>query len=68
MQLTALIVSTTMAWAMAGQVMGRRGTRGEEIEGERRGKFFGLFNIVSFPNDVCNGTSDMQGISCNTIQ
>ena len=28
---------------------------------DRRGKFFGIFNIVSFPNDVCNGTNDMQG-------
>merc|ERR1719341_1141791 len=29
---------------------------------DRRGKFFGIFNIVSFPNDVCNGTNDMQGV------
>ena len=28
---------------------------------DKRGKFFGIFNIVSFPNDVCNGTNDMQG-------
>ena len=28
----------------------------------REGKFFGLFNIVSFPNNLCNSSQDlMQG-------
>jgi len=30
---------------------------------DREGKFFGLFNIVSFPNNVCNSSQDlMQGV------
>ena len=33
----------------------------------RDGKFFGLFNIVSFPNNLCNSSQDlMQGeVSCD---
>ena len=38
-----------------------RHRRTEHQQRERKGKFFGLFNIVTFPNDVCNGTNDMQG-------
>ena len=32
-----------------------------ETKDDRRGKFFGIFNIVTFPNDICNGTNDLQG-------
>ena len=32
----------------------------------RDGKFFGLFNIVSFPNNLCNSSQDlMQGDFCH---
>ena len=70
MQGTAIIVLSILAMGQArhrgvkqnrgGQDM--RGDKGgTQREGDRRGKFFGIFNIVTFPNDVCNGTNDLQG-------
>ena len=45
-------------------VIAKTGARHRKIRDQnenRKGKFFGIFNIVSFPNDLCNGTNDMQG-------
>ena len=35
---------------------------------KREGKFLGIFNIVTFPNNICNGTNDLQGICYSSTE
>ena len=37
------------------------------LKEQRKGKFFGIFNIVSFPNDSCNGSNDLEGNRNKTV-
>ena len=62
----ALLLAVLSTSGPAGCVNVRGGTDGRQEAGglnaERRGKFFSIFNIISFPNNVCNSTTDKTGI------
>jgi hypothetical protein len=58
----AMVLLTLFALLLSGLwSTGRADSDSGESAVDRKGKFFSIFNIVSFPNNICNSTLNQTG-------